>query len=201
MKDYIQETKTGIYRVTPTGQVFTQTKRKIPLNTKGRSFSGEFLEILEPEKEMTYTLNNRGYLSVGIMRKTFMVHRLVAQAFIKNPENKPFVNHIIGNKTDNRVENLEWCTTAENNAHARRTGLHVQARGHKIKYKSPQTKKKALSILKDKSMLTPEQVKYVRSVYSPRCSYYGVSALAREFGISPAAMSMIIRRKTYKNID
>jgi hypothetical protein len=69
-----------------------------------------------------------GYLSVTITKdgkpKCFSVHRLVAMAFIENPEGKPQVNHKDGNKLNNNVENLEWATCSENMAHAVKIGLH-----------------------------------------------------------------------------
>lgn len=62
-------------------------------------------------------------LSLGGVKKNYMVHRYVAQAFIPNPDNKREVNHIDGNKANNHVSNLEWVTHKENLQHAARTGL------------------------------------------------------------------------------
>lgn len=63
------------------------------------------------------TAANAAYQSVGIGGKTVAVHRLVAEAFIPNPEGKTEVNHINCNTWDNRAVNLEWATPAENKAH------------------------------------------------------------------------------------
>lgn len=56
--------------------------------------------------------------------KAVRIHRMVAESFIENTDNKKSVNHINGNPKDNRVENLEWCTHKENMQHSRRTGLN-----------------------------------------------------------------------------
>lgn len=62
-------------------------------------------------------------------KKRYMRHRFAAQEFIPNPENKPFINHIDGNPSSNKVENLEWCTQSENELHS----VHVLGKSMKGK--------------------------------------------------------------------
>ena len=89
----------------------------------GRIFSNRYNRYLKSR------VNRYGYLHINLRKdkkgydKT--IHRLVAKAFIPNPENKPEVNHIDGNKLNNHVSNLEWCTRSENTKHAFDTGLTV----------------------------------------------------------------------------
>ncbi len=91
------------------------------VNRMGEIFSVRMKRKLRPK------VNHDGYLRIQIWDKgkaAFVsIHRLIAETFIPNPGNKPFVNHINGDKQDNRVENLEWCTQKENIAHAWKTGL------------------------------------------------------------------------------
>lgn len=90
---------------------------------------------LRKERILKTNITKAGYVHATIcidkMNKTVKAHRLVAIAFIPNPENKPFVNHINGIKHDNRVNNLEWCTAKENTIHAFKTKLNSGVKGEK----------------------------------------------------------------------
>lgn len=84
-------------------------------------------KVTLPYREQTVFINTNGYPSVGLSKdkkqRQWLLHRLLALHFIPNPENKPFINHINGIKTDYRLENIEWCTHVENCLHAFAIGL------------------------------------------------------------------------------
>lgn len=77
-------------------------------------------------KAMNHQITDNGYRYVQVGGHRHLVHRLIAKAYLPNPENKRCVNHIDGNKLNNAVSNLEWVTHSENMRHAVDTGLWVR---------------------------------------------------------------------------
>lgn len=123
----------------------------------------------------------QGYMCVGIRRdngsKMVKVHRLVALAFIPNPECKTQINHKDGDKHNNVVSNLEWVTCAENIAHAEKTGLRNHPEGI-----DPRSKK-----VKQIDVLSGEVVAVYESMHQ----------MARETGFSRANVTRCINSETY----
>ena len=106
----------GMYQVSSYGRVKSLAREVTDM------FGTKMLEekIVERSDNCQYYMIA---LSKNNVKEHTSIHRLVAKTFIPNPENKPCVNHIDGNKHNNRVENLEWVTYSENSQHAIRTGL------------------------------------------------------------------------------
>ena len=117
----------GIYEISNLGRVKVLPREWIS-GTKGNCLRkrGEFFLAQKTTKF--------GYFSVKLCKdnkRTYpVIHRLIALAFIPNPDNKPMINHIDGNKKNNRISNLEWCTGDENMKHAARTGLIPKGKDH-----------------------------------------------------------------------
>lgn len=129
------------------------------------------------------TLGKRGYYVVNLFyknkRKSFYLHRLLAEYFIPKVEGKNFVNHINGIKTDNAINNLEWCTHKENNNHALNTGLN-----------------KEIGETHHNTKFTKYDVIFIREQYDNK-DLYTVRRLANYFNCSVSTIYKIGKRKQW----
>jgi hypothetical protein len=130
-----------------------------------------------------------GYSVVGLNKNGsqhfFLVHRLVAESFLPNPEKKPEVNHIDGNKQNNQIENLEWATRDENMEHAYAVGLAKKGN-------VPQKPKKA----RYNRRFTVEQAEAIRGEYVK--GICGYKLLARKYGVSSSIIKNIVLNRSYR---
>jgi hypothetical protein len=148
-------------------------EEKYEVSSQGRARSykktSKTYNILKP-------IERKGYFRIYMGGKFHTLHKIIAETFLQNPENKEFVNHINGIKSDNRLENLEWCTRSENMQHSYNTGLHKTGKEH--------VQSKALHVLKDGHLVA---------------TLYGNKEW-KEFGLDQASVNQCIRgeRKHYK---
>jgi len=129
-------------------------------------------------------INRRGYLEVNLFENSKstpkIIHRLVAKAFIPNLENKPQVNHIDGNKLNNRVDNLEWMSNSENQKHAYSLGLQPTKAGEK----------------NGRATLTNDTVTILKELYN---SGKSVKEVAKVMNISLSKIRQIIYGSSWKS--
>lgn len=134
------------------------------------SRDGKVFNLNGRERKLVRTRD--GYLKVNLYNKgkfkTYLVHRLVAELYIPNPDKKPQVNHLNKDVADNRVENLEWCTMSENHRHAFDNGRVAGNR-----------------------KLTDEQADLIRK------DSRGLVRLARVYNVSESTIARIRRKEYY----
>ena len=158
------------------------------VSEEGRIFRVRKTKTVELMGSISHT--GRGYKILSVWDaelkkgKSIPFHRIVAKAFIPNPENKPEVNHIDGNTMNNKVTNLEWVTRSENIQHAWDTGLCVF------------TENQRKAIAKTRK-LSKDEANSIRKRYIPRDKVNGIRALGREFNVSKVVIQRIVHDDAY----
>lgn len=131
---------------------------------------------------MQYQITKKGYYLVGLYMDDIKyyksVHRLVALAFIDNPDSKPQVNHIDGNKLNNNASNLEWVTSSENRVHGIKNNLIVPVNG--VKHGN--------------CILNEDQVRFIKN------STLSGSVLGKQMGVSAATIWKIKSNRGWKHL-
>lgn len=142
-------------------------------------------EITEEGRILKASIGKRGYWYVALFKDgknhTKTVHRLMANAFMPNPDNLPNINHISGIRSDNRLENFEWCTQKQNMHHAFRTGL-VNNTGE----------------MNGMSLLTEGDVVQIK--HTLKNGYFNLQDIADEYNISLTAIYDIKAGRTWKHV-
>lgn len=139
---------------------------------------------IKTNKFMKKSISGTGYLTCFVDGRNELLHRLLAETFIPNPDNLPCINHKDGNKLNNDLSNLEWCSYSENNKHAYRTGLkkYVLGKGEKSA----------------NHKLNQEQVDYIRKHYKKYDKEFGGRALAKKFGVVETCISNLINERSWR---
>jgi hypothetical protein len=144
----------------------------------------------------------------GVIR-SFSIHRLLAEHFIPNPNNYPEVNHKNGIKTDNRLENLEWCTHSYNCKHAIDVGLHKITRGKENKLYGIKRDKKVVDKIRasliatnknkginnHNSLLTEEKVIKIRSMAKEGLSYKEIADI---YNVTHYCIFDVVKKRSWK---
>lgn len=147
------------------------------INDKGNWGDKRTLKIIV-RKSGYCVVNLNSYSDGGKKMKQYRVHQLVARAFIPNPEKKPTINHLDGNKENNHVDNLEWCTHSENMLHAYKNGLCIREKGVNT------------------TTLTVDDVKEIRKRYkNENISQY---QLSKDYSVVESTIRNVINKTSWK---
>ena len=171
----------GLYAVTDKGEVFSLPKTVAVGNRRG--VRQQPLQKLKASHPSPRTSHLRVFLAKNGEKFPRMVHRLVAEAFIANPRNLPYVNHKDGDPTNNCVSNLEWCDARENALHAYRFGLHT-----------PPNQQGANN---SNSKLSEDDVRTIRMRHANGES---CASIARSYTVNPRAINAIIHCQRWAHV-